>query len=82
MATDHPPISFTLRYEEAVVLSDLLARWDRDGTADALPFEDQAEQRVLWDLGATLETVLDDVFSGAYAEVVRSARAAVRDAED
>jgi hypothetical protein len=69
----------SLRYEEAVVLADLLARWEHDGTADSLSFQDQAEQRVLWDLAASLEPFVDEVFSSNYKEAVAAARAAVRD---
>lgn len=63
MPIEHPQVSLTLRYEEAVVLSDLLARWDRDGTTEVLPFEDQAEQRVLWDPASALESVVEGVLS-------------------
>jgi hypothetical protein len=41
-------VTLTLTYAEAVVLSDMLFRWERDGTQERLPFEDQAEQRVVW----------------------------------
>lgn len=79
MAADRPPVTLSLRYEEIVVLADLLARWDRDGITDSLPFEDPAEQRVLWDLAASLEPLVDEAFSADYVTVVAAARATIRD---
>lgn len=79
MASEHPPVTLSIPYAEVVVLSEMLDRWERDGTADSLPFEDQAEQRVLWNLTARLEPLVDEVFSANYEEVVTAARAAVRD---
>jgi hypothetical protein len=79
MAADQPPVTLSLRYDEVLVLSDLLARWEGDGTMDGLPFHDQAEQRVLWELAATLEPLVREAFSSNYGEVVARARAAVRD---
>ena len=79
MAADHRPVTLSLRYDEVLVLSDLLARWEADGTMDGLPFQDQAERRVLWDLAATLEPLVGEAFSSNYADVVARARAAVRD---
>lgn len=82
MNSDRPPISLPLRYDEVVVLPDLLGRWERDGTLDSLPFHDQAEQRVLWDLAASLEPFVDEAFSTDYAAVVAAAREHVRDLID
>lgn len=68
-----------LSRDEALVLSSWLNR-----TTDAgqpVPFEDQAEQRVLWDLDATLEAQLDEVVSGQYPEYLDAARLRVRDEE-
>ena len=67
---------------ELVVLSDLLHRWERDGTQSRLPFEDQAEQRVIWDLTAVLEPVTDEAFSSDYGSSVARARDALRDPAD
>jgi hypothetical protein len=39
-----------MSYEEAVVLSDVLWRYERDGAQERLSFEDKAEQRVARDL--------------------------------
>ncbi len=72
-------VALTLSYDEAVVLFELLQRWETDGTLEALVFEDQAEQRVLWDLSASLEPMMDEVFSQDFGERLEQARAAVRD---
>ena len=71
-----------LSYAEAVVLDALLHRWERDGVLDAMTFEDQAEERVLWDLTATFEPLIDEVFDpDAYSRTLARSRAAVRDDE-
>ena len=69
-------------HAEAVVLDALLHRWESDGVLDSLPFEDQAEQRVLWDLTAAFEPLIDEVLAETYDETVARSRAAVRDDED
>ena len=79
MNSDRPPIMLPLRYDEVVVLADMLGRWEKDGTLDSLPFQDQAEQRVLWDLSSSLEPLVDEAFSTDYAAVVAAAREDVRD---
>lgn len=42
-------------------------------------FEDQAEQRVVWNIEATLEKSLVAPFRADYLEIVAAARARVRD---
>lgn len=75
-------VTLTLSYEEAVVLADLLWRWERDGTGDQFVFADQAEQRVLWDLTASFEPLIDEVFDAAgYENVVAHSRWKVRDSK-
>jgi hypothetical protein len=73
-------VTLKLSYAEAVVLSDMLSRWERDGTQERLPFEDQAEQRVVWDLTAVFEPLIDEVFDASgYESVVSYSRWQVRD---
>lgn len=75
-------IDLRLTQDEGLVLYDWLARTtEADGP---VPFEDQAEQRVLWDIEAMLEPVLpllDRVNSTrpTYQEQLLEARAKVRD---
>jgi len=68
-------INITLSNDEALVLFDLLAR----GTCEQLPFADQAEQRVLWDVEAMLERELVEPMRADYAQLLASARERVRD---
>lgn len=42
-------------------------------------FEDQAEERVLWDVEAMPESALQEPFDSRYEELLAAARAAVRD---
>jgi hypothetical protein len=63
--------------DEALVLFDWLERKSPPGQPP--PFEDKAEQQVLWDLGCLLESVLVEPFDATYAEQLAAARAAVRD---
>jgi hypothetical protein len=68
-----------LDYHEAVVLNELLGRWGQSG-ASANPdlYEDDSERLVLQSLGASLEPMIDEVFSSDYAAVLDGARLAVR----
>lgn len=73
-------VTLALSYAEAVVLSDMLSRWERDGTQERLPFEDQAEQRVVWDLTALFEPLIDEAFDASgYESVLSHSRWQVRD---
>jgi len=75
-------VNLRLSEDEALVLYDWLAR-TTEGDAP-VPFEDQAEQRVLWDMEAMLEPLLplvDHINSNrpTYQEMLLAARARVRD---
>jgi hypothetical protein len=73
-------VTLTLSYEETVVLAELLWRWERDGTQEGFAFEDQAEQRVLWDLTACFEPLIDEVFDNdGFEKVLSHSRWKVRD---
>lgn len=73
-----PDISVTLSRAEALVLFEWLARFNKTCRSD---FEDQAEQRVLWDLEAMLEATLVEPLDSRYADLLAAARARVRDRE-
>ncbi len=73
-----PNISVKLSQAEALVLFDWLARFNKTGRSD---IEDQAEQRVLWDLEAMLEAVLVEPLESSYDDLLAAARAKVRDRE-
>jgi hypothetical protein len=72
-------IPIELTGDEALVLYAWLVRWDKSGDPT---FADQAEQRVLWNLHATLESELVAPFDAAYDELVAAARANVRDSTE
>jgi hypothetical protein len=72
-------VAIEFSMNEALVLEEWLTRFDDSGSAD---FEDQAEQRILWNLASMLERQIDALFSPDYAERLEAARAAVRDRAD
>lgn len=65
-----------LTADEALVLYDWLARFNQRRDVE---FQDQAEQRVLWDIEAVLEATLVEPFRDEYASLVSAARNRVRD---
>jgi len=78
MATqmENEPVTIDLTPDEALVLFDFLSRYN---DSDRLETVDQAEQRVLWDLCASLERVLVAPFDPKYVELLAAARDRVRD---
>lgn len=73
-------ISIALSRDQALVLFEWLARTGAGEQPAA--FEDQAEQRVLWDLEAALETVLTEPLREDYRDLVAAARERLRDPAD
>ena len=67
----------TLTFAEALVLGDFLHRFSEK---EILSIEDQAEERVLWDLECLLEKQL--YLDEPYADALAKARAAVRDSTE
>ncbi len=74
----HEKVTIELSAEEALVLFDLLARWG-DTNAMSVTLEHQSEQRVLWDILATLESALVEPFMADYPDRVRAAREQLQD---
>ena len=72
-------VTVTLTRDEAVVFLDWLRRFN---AGKAGRFEDQAEQRVLWDLEASLESQMVEPFRQDYDQVLAQARARLRDSTD
>ena len=70
-------VTIELTTAEALVLIDFLARFNK---LEDFAFEDQSEQRVLWDLEAILEKRLVEPFRPDYKRLLEQARAEVRDA--
>jgi hypothetical protein len=71
--------SIELKNDEILVLFEFLHRIGEDRQ---VAFHDQAEQRVLWDLLASLEAAIPQLFSADYAEQLQEARERLRDATD
>ena len=69
-------VSIQLTPDEALVLFDWIVRFN---AREDQTFEDQAEERVLWNIEATLEKLLSEPFSPDYDGLLAAARARVRD---
>jgi hypothetical protein len=72
-------VRLELSRDEALVFFEWLTRLNKVESAE---FEDQAEQRVLWDIEAMLESSLEEPLDPAYSELLAQARARVRDSAE
>ncbi len=77
--TDNEEINIKLTKDEALVLFEFLARFNQTDNTDI--FEDQAEQRVLWDIECILEKQLTELFRPDYLDIIKKARNKIRDEE-
>ena len=68
-------ISINLSNEEALVLLDWVTRFNEDENT----FQDQAEERILFDLESVLEKKVSETFNDNYRAVLQKAREKVRD---
>jgi hypothetical protein len=68
--------SLSLTNDEAIVLFEWLSRFNAEKHPEL--FEDQAEERVLYDLEAVLEKVIDETFRDDYKDILYEARRRVR----
>ncbi len=73
-------VNIELTKEEAIVFFEFLGRFNK--TDNLGKFEDQSEQRVLWDVESILEKELIEPFRADYQEIVKKARDAVRDEKE
>lgn len=71
-------INIKLSQEQSIVLWDLLYRINSKQVFNTF-FEDQSEQRILWDLESILEKETSNIFSGDYLEDLTKARESIRD---
>ncbi len=69
-------MALELSKEQALVFYEWLSKFNG---AEGRQFDDQAEERVLWDIEAMLESTLVEPFDPRYEELVANARQAVRD---
>lgn len=72
-------IVITFSKEEALVLLEWLHNFNEEEHPTL--FQDQAEQRVLWDMEAELEKVVSVIFDNNYQEILSKARHKIRDEE-
>lgn len=73
-------VAIRLSKAEALVLFDWLHRTeDEDADSVSLGLVDQAERRILWDLGSSLESILAEPLLPEYDRIIDAARASVRD---
>lgn len=73
-------VNIQLTNDEAIVLFEFLGRFNKSD--DLTRFEDQSEQRVLWDIECILEKELSEPFRVDYHNIVKKAREAVRDVKE
>ncbi len=66
-------VTLSLTADEALVLFDLLHRWEDDKQVSAP--RHHAEQVALWNLSCLLESALVEPFDPAYSALVSEARA-------
>lgn len=72
-------VTLDLSHEQALVFYEWLSKLN---AAEGKHFDDQAEERVLWDIEAMLESVLQEPIGDRYRELLETARSAVRDSTD
>jgi hypothetical protein len=75
---DQRTVNLELSPEQALVFFEWLSRFNQ---SEGRRFDDQAEERVLWDIEAMLESSLVEPFDANYEELLEKARAAIRDPE-
>ena len=77
--TEQQNITLTITNDEALVLFEFLARFNETDHPDI--FEDQAEQRILWDIECLLQEQLVEPFKPDYLNLLNEARNNIRDKE-
>jgi len=70
-------MEITLTKSQSIVLFEFLSRINKLDNKNL--FEDQAEERVLWDLEGLLESKLTEPLQIDYKEILNSARNEIRD---
>jgi len=71
--------------DEALILFEFLVRVHNNKNSNKkliTLFEDQSEQRVLWNLECTFERMLAEPFLQNYDEIIQDARNKIRDKND
>jgi hypothetical protein len=71
-------VTIELSKSEALVLFEFVSRFTDEEKLEIL---DQAEERVLWNICASLEKLLDEPLRADYSQLLANAREEVRDKE-
>ena len=74
---DNKNVSLILSSNEVLVLLEWLTKFNEK--EHPLLFEDQAEERILFDLESSLEKVVSETFEENYLEKLTRARQEIRD---
>lgn len=72
-------ITITLSEDEALVLLEWLHNFNEEERP--ILFQDQSEERILFDLEAELEKVISGTFADDYKNILLEARERIRDKE-
>lgn len=78
MSAPNEKVVIELSGQEALIVFELLYRWDKTNKM-SITLEHQAEQRVLWNMLAKLESKLAEPFLPNYMDLLNQAREAVQD---
>lgn len=70
-------VSLSFSDDEAIVLLEWLTKFNKHDHPSL--FQDQSEQRVLFDLEAELEKVISGTFEGEYKSILLKAQERLRD---
>ncbi|MBO9620562.1 MAG: hypothetical protein J7539_16175 [Niabella sp.] len=76
---DNKNVFLKLSNNEAFVLLEWLAKFNQK--EHPLLFEDQAEERILFDIESSLEKIMSEPFKENYLESLSRARQEIRDKE-
>jgi hypothetical protein len=76
-AADQSEIAITLTSDEAVVLFEVLHRWEDNDYRD-VEIADSSEQIALWNLSCLLERVLVEPFRSNYGDLLHAAQARLK----
>lgn len=70
-------IAITFSEEEALVLLEWLHNFNEE--EHSILFQDQSEERILFDLEAELERIISVTFDKSYQEILSKSRQKIRD---
>jgi hypothetical protein len=70
-------VNIEFNNDEALVLFEWISKFNEIN--NNLLFQDQSEQRILFDIEALLEKNIDQIFSDNYSDILTNAREKVRD---